>query len=144
MKHCETTYLLRSRRIRATRKKKAILREILESDRPLSAADLYARVSTELTIDLATVYRTLTALRAGGLLREIPDGSGTAYYEIACMHNPVHPHFKCFQCRRITCLETLRGENAVEMARYAHGCEVEEISITLSGVCGECGSEQST
>ncbi|MHB9027829.1 MAG: Fur family transcriptional regulator [Candidatus Latescibacterota bacterium] len=121
-----------------TRRKTAILREILGSNRPLNAAELHQRVSAALPIDLATVYRTLGALSKRGLLREISDGSGTLYYEIACVHNPVHPHFRCLQCRKITCLGTLTGESAAAVAKYAGGCEIEEISITLSGVCGDC------
>jgi Fe2+ or Zn2+ uptake regulation protein len=138
MDHCETTDILRSRNLRVTRKKTAILREILGSDRPLNAAELHQRVSVALPIDLATVYRTLSVLSAKGLLREISDGSGTLYYEIACVHNPVHPHFRCLQCRKITCLGTLTGASASAMAKYAKGCEIEEISITLSGICGKC------
>jgi Fe2+ or Zn2+ uptake regulation protein len=138
MEHYETTDILRSRGLRVTRKKTAILREILSSDHPLNAAELHRRVAERLPIDLATVYRTLNALRENGLLREISDGSGTLYYEIACVHNPVHPHFRCLHCRKITCLGTLSGESEAAVAKYAGGCEIEEISITLSGVCAAC------
>lgn len=138
MKHCDSTELLRSRNLRVTRKKAAILGEIIRSDRPLSASDVHAGVSTSLPVDLATVYRTLNALRENGLIREIPDGSDTVHYEIACMHNPVHPHFKCIRCQRILCLDTLSGESTADVARYAGDCDIEEISITLSGICREC------
>jgi len=134
----ETAALLRSRRIRATRKKTAILREIHDCGRPLNASELYERVSEELPVDLATVYRTLNAFSKKGLVREISDGSGAVSYEIACVHNPVHPHFKCVRCRRISCLDTLTVESEAVVKEYASGCEIEEISITLSGTCEDC------
>lgn len=142
MNHCDSRELLRSRSIRATRKKVAILGEILDSPCPLSAADLYGRIVSRLPLDLATIYRTLNLLRECHLVREITDATGTQYYEIACMHNPVHPHFKCIRCSRISCLPSLESGDAAFMARFAGDCEIQDISITLSGICGNCREEK--
>ncbi len=119
----------------------AILGEILESTRPLSASELYERIVARVPLDLATVYRTLNLLRERRLVREITDANGTQYYEIACIHNPAHPHFKCLRCSRISCLPALEGGDA-EFARVAGNCEIHEISITLSGICGNCREEK--
>jgi Fur family transcriptional regulator, ferric uptake regulator len=142
MEHCDSRELLRSRSIRATLKKVAILGEIVESARPLSAAELYARIVSRVPLDLATVYRTLNLLRESRLVREITDATGTQYYEIACMHNPVHPHFKCVCCRSISCLPSLGSGDAAYMSRFAGDCEIQDISITLSGICGKCREEK--
>jgi Fur family transcriptional regulator, ferric uptake regulator len=143
MEHCDTRELLRSRKIRVTRRKLAILGEIAESLHPLSASDLHGRLITRMPLDLATIYRTLAMLRERHLVREITDATGTQYYEIACKHNPVHPHFKCVRCSRISCLSTLEQDETALMARFAGNCEIHEISITLSGICGQCRENES-
>jgi Fur family ferric uptake transcriptional regulator len=143
MEHCDSVELLKRNRIRVTRRKTAILREIIECGRPLNAAELHDRVSATVGLDLATVYRTLGAFVESRLVREITDDTGTQYYEIACRHNPAHPHFKCVRCRRITCLESLDSEDTALIFSkvFPHG-EITGIAITVSGVCRTCGSEE--
>lgn len=143
MEHCDSRELLKRNRIRVTRRKTAILSEIIECGRPLNAAELHDRVSVTVGLDLATVYRTLGAFVENRLVREITDDTGTQYYEIACRHNPAHPHFKCVRCRRITCLESLdSGDTAGIFSKvFPHG-EITGIAITVSGVCRTCGSEE--
>ena len=143
MEHCDSVELLKRNRIRVTRRKTAILREIIECGRPLNAAELHDRVSATVGLDLATVYRTLGAFVENRLVREITDDTGTQYYEIACRHNPAHPHFKCVRCRRITCLESLDSEDTAGIFSkvFPHG-EITGIAITVSGICRTCGSEE--
>jgi len=121
----------------------AILGVIMESPRPLNAAELFERIVSKVPLDLATIYRTLILLRERRLVREITDATGIQYYEIACMHSPVHPHFKCIRCSRLSCLPTLKSGDAALMARFAGDCEIHDISITLSGICGNCREEKS-
>ena len=142
METVDNRELLHSRSIRATRKKLAILGEITKSSRPLSASELYGRIASRLPLDLATVYRTLNMLRERRLVREITDATGTQYYEIADIHNPAHPHFKCVCCSLISCLPSLRGGDDAFMSRCARGCEVHDVSIILTGICGNCRKEK--
>lgn len=143
MDHCNSRELLTRHRLRVTRRKTAILRKIIECERPLNAAELYDRVSATVRLDLATVYRTLGALVENRVVREITDDNGTQYYEIACRHNPAHPHFKCVKCRKITCLGSLDSEDTAGIVSKVslHG-EITGITITVSGICRTCGSEE--
>jgi Fur family transcriptional regulator, ferric uptake regulator len=141
MRHCDSKELLKSRHIRITERKLAILQSILSSSTPVNASELHGRVSSALRMDLATVYRALSSFREKGLIREITDDTGTLYYEIACLHNPVHPHFKCLKCLKISCLEFLDHDSTSSMTRLARDCEIIDISITLSGICRECRME---
>ena len=142
MEHADNRELLRSRRIRVTSKKLAILGEITESSRPLNASELYERIASRAPIDLATIYRTLNLLREHRLVREITDATGTQFYEIADHLNPVHPHFKCTRCRLISCLPSLKGGEAAFMSSFAGNWEIHDIAITLSGICGNCREEK--
>ena len=142
MEHCDSRELLKRHRMRITRRKTAVLRELIASDRPLSAAELHDRVSASVRLDLATVYRSLNALAKNGVIREITDDSGIQHYEIACRHNPAHPHFKCVKCRRITCLASLESEDTAGIVSLfsPHG-EITGITITVTGICRTCESE---
>jgi Fur family transcriptional regulator, ferric uptake regulator len=143
MRHCDSIEILKNSHIRITERKLAILRCFLASSTPVNASELHGLVSLSFPMDLATVYRTLNSFREKGLIREITDDKGTLYYEIACLHNPVHPHFKCLKCRKISCLEFLDHDSAASMSRFASDCKITDISITLSGICRDCLTEDS-
>ncbi len=139
MKHCDTIQILREHGIRVTPRKIAVLREILASDRPLGASELHGRASATITLDLATVYRALDIFLKHGIIREIADDNGTQAFEIACVHNPAHPHFKCLKCRRITCLGSFeKSETESLFSRFSGSRTITDISITMSGLCESC------
>lgn len=142
MDHIDCKELLKIRHIRVTQKKVAILGEIINSVRPLSASELYERISVKTQLNLATIYRTLNILRERRLVREITDLSGTQYYEISCIHNPVHPHFKCLRCSMISCLPSLNHSETTIVSCHAADCEIHDIAIIMSGICGECRKEE--
>lgn len=141
MKHDNPADLLAASHIRPTRRKTAVLGEMMACDTPVSARELYETLSRSVRIDLATVYRTLTVLLDTGIIREIADNPKGKVYEIACIHNPVHAHFKCSRCQKIHCLETLDRKERGYLTRLAEGCDVRDIAITLTGLCPECRTE---
>jgi len=138
MGHCNPKVLLKENNIRATKRKVAILRCIIDSNSPLSARELHRRVSPSMNIDIVTVYRTLSVFKEAGVVRDIRISTGTQYFEMACVHNPVHPHFLCTRCRRMSCLRCLKDTETEHLSEFAGDCEVDEISITITGICPEC------
>ena len=101
----EIKNLLKEKNIRVTEKKSAILHAIIEHSSPVNVNEIYRQVSSELPVDLATVYRTVNTLVSLSLIREITDSSGTQYFEYIDSNKPDHPHFKCIMCRRLFCME---------------------------------------
>ncbi|MCE5250371.1 transcriptional repressor [bacterium] len=142
MNGTETKHLLRNRNIRATAKKVAILRAIIESGRPVNADELHARVSEVIPLDLATVYRTLAVFHKSGLIREISDPTGVLYVEAAMSGYPVHPHFRCLKCMKLYCLRECSCDEAVSVRQVDEGFDVQEISVTLSGICKQCNRRE--
>lgn len=139
MKHHDSIHILRAHHIRATPRKKAVLREILASDHPLGAAELHRRASAFIKLDLATVYRSLEIFMRHGIIREIAYENGAQAYEMACVHNPAHPHFKCLKCHRIFCLGFFRsGDTEPLLSRFSGSRTITDISVTLSGICEKC------
>ena len=135
---CDILRLLAASHIRPTPRKRAVLAAVQYSTIPLTAADVHTAVARTLPIDLATVYRTLSLLSERGIVRAVPDGSGVVRYEMACEHNPVHPHFRCEACGETTCLKEGGPELAAVLRRAARGAQVRDISIILTGICPAC------
>ncbi len=141
MDHCDAAHILREKHIRATARKKALLEEIIGSDSPRCARELYDTLAVSCRLNLVTVYRNLASLRDAGILREITDSSGVQYYEMACRHNPVHPHFHCEKCHALICLPALSGSDSKHIREFADSCDVSEINLVLSGICRRCLEE---
>lgn len=138
MTDIETKHLLKRNNIRATVRKVAILRAVFESGRPVNADELHTSVSGYMSVDLATVYRTLNAFKKSGLVREINDPTGVQYFEVAGDGNPSHAHFKCTECLKLLCLECAASDALAAVPDVGNDFDVQEVWVTLSGICREC------
>ena len=89
-------------------------------------------------MDLVTIYRTLNLFEEKGIIREILSKDDTKYYEISCVHNPVHPHLYCRRCKTLSCLGELKEKDLINLKKYGVDCSVDDISIQFTGVCSKC------
>ena len=135
---CNSIDLLREHGIRVTPRKLAIVECVRDSVVPLSAAEVHGIVAQCIPLDLVTVYRTLAVCVERDVLREIADRSGIARYELACVHNPAHPHFRCERCGEMTCLpeQDVPGKSLATLA--PEGAAVRDVSVVVTGVCRGC------
>jgi len=138
MEICDPQKLLREKGIHATKKKTEILHVILSSEKLISAGEIFNTVRNGISIDLATVYRTLAILKESGIVREITDSAGTQFYEKACKHNPPHPHFRCRICNKMKCLPPCIMDEKKYFESLPENCDVESLSVLLNGVCEKC------
>ncbi|MFC1561748.1 Fur family transcriptional regulator [candidate division KSB1 bacterium] len=141
MKQPDTETVLRRLKIRATRKKVAVLDAIMNSYRPLDAYELHDRISRTLPVDLATVYRTLSLFKEKKIVHEIVDRSGVLYYEPAVESSRFHPHFKCERCKLFYCLPAVRYEDVDNFFHTGADFETHDIAVTLTGLCSHCQKE---
>ena len=84
-----------------------------------------------------TLYRMFATFIKAGVVREIVTIDGLKLYEMACRHNPVHPHFFCIKCRQMACLPSI-SVGDIEKIVAAPSITINNISINLSGVCKKC------
>lgn len=136
--HCDPSQTLRNAGLAKTAQRMAVLEKLIGAAGPLNVRDILAETRGKLKIDRVTVYRILASFREGGIIREIDAGSGTAYYEMACLHNPIHPHFHCRQCGSLTCMPALTLSQALDWLTHPHDFSVESINIHITGICGSC------
>ncbi len=138
MEHCDIHTTLEHAGLSKTSQRLAVLKELVHAQTPLRVKDILDRVCGEGQINKVTVYRILASFKTEGIIREIATDHGVNFYEMACRHNPTHPHFYCRICRSLSCLP----EQVIRESRFEHllrGNEtVDGITLNLSGVCGTC------
>jgi len=132
--------LLHKKGLSRTTPRIAVLEKLIGAAGPLTVNGL---MSMDLKTDRVTIYRTLNTLREKGIIREIPTASGTNYYEMACRHNPLHPHFYCTACRSMTCMRPFPAEEVKRWIAVPEAFSLQSFTVSLSGLCDRCDGNAS-
>lgn len=124
--------------MRLTSQRRTILEVLDESEAHLDAEAVYHRAKArDSNISLATVYRTLTALRQIGLVqqRHLTPDDQRGYYEIA---DQQHYHFTCLHCGRVIEFDTPLIAQIQQTLAREMGIEVIQARLYLEGYCALC------
>ena len=131
---------LRSRGLRATAERRALIREIFAQPGHIDADSILAAVHRRgLAISRATVYRNLELLVPCGLVHKVRTAGSRFVYEH--LHpGQRHDHITCRDCGRIAEFVS-PGISALlgEICR-AHGFEPRENQLSIVGRCAECAA----
>jgi Fur family ferric uptake transcriptional regulator len=136
--HCDASQTLRNAGLAKTTQRMAVLERLINAAGPLNVRDILAETSGQMKINRVTVYRILASFRDGGIIREIEAGNGISYYEMACLHNPIHPHFHCRLCGSLLCMPPLTLSQAWDFFARPSDFAVESVNVHITGVCGLC------
>lgn len=138
MPHCQSLLnVLRQNGYRITPQREMIVEAIAHSDHHQSAEQVYAQIRLRtLTINLATVYRTLDLLVEQGLASRLDLGEGQVVY--ATRYHGAHIHLVCRQCGQVTDADpSLVASLAQNIhAQYHFTPALQHISIL--GLCSTC------
>jgi Fur family ferric uptake transcriptional regulator len=140
--HCDALQTLRSAGLAKTAQRMAVLERLIDAAAPLNARDILIGANGKVKINRVTVYRILASFREEGIIREIEAGNGISYYEMACLHNPIHPHFHCRRCDCLLCMPALTLSQAWDWFARPYNFSVETINVHISGICGRCREEE--
>jgi len=113
----------------------AIYRALLDSEDHPTPEMLYRSVSREMpSLSLATIYKTLDALAAVGLVRSVAVDSERRRYDA---NDDAHHHLVCTSCG---CIRDYYSDefDSLLPARRVQGFAPETISVNISGICEEC------
>ena len=131
--------ICRSRGLRLTPMRRAVLEQLLSAGHPLGAYDLIQRLGAVRNTPLAppAIYRSLDFLLANGLAHKLE----TSRTYVACVH-PDHAHTAQFLiCRRCGTVVEI-GDEELSAAALAlgerTGFVVEQQAVELTGVCAGC------
>jgi len=141
MGHCDINTTLERAGLSKTSQRVAVLTALVHAETPLSARDILQRVSGEGRINKVTVYRILASFKAGSIVREIATDHGENFFEMACRHNPTHPHFYCRACRSLACLPSADNQERWLREYRAAGEAIETVAINFTGLCRRCREE---
>lgn len=93
--------------------------------------------------DRSTLYRTLKTFEEKGLIHDIKNGSEAIKYALcesnctAGLHNDLHLHFYCTNCKELFCLP----KSKLPELSLPNNFQVSEISLIARGVCANCSKE---
>ncbi len=91
----------------------------------------------------STVYRIVSELVDGGIIRRLSDGHTrrVTYQYVGDEHCAHHLHLKCKECGRLAHLDTEVSEELCEAVRRAGGFVIDGGEMLL-GVCEDCGGRK--
>ncbi|MDW7739335.1 MAG: Fur family transcriptional regulator [Bacillota bacterium] len=136
MSELEAEKLLKHYRLKATTGREALVRALLEADKPLSHKELMNRLSN-LQYDPASIYRSLDTFVEAGLVHRVEDENRTWLFALCTCsgENHCHPHFFCRSCGKCECL---KDYHVPEIPGLRENYLVEGKRFYLKGICSGC------
>ena len=134
----ETVQVLRKQGHKATPQRLMILSALRHTDGHLTAGAIFDQVRLDYPyVDISTVYRTLSVLKALRLVSETDMGTGDTSYEWVRQQGR-HHHLICRQCDSVASLDHRFFEDlgAEIMAESGFRPDIEHFAIF--GVCAAC------
>lgn len=130
--------LLHRTGLRITRGRVLVLRELSESEEPLTHHEIFDRIMTG-GLHRVSVYRILRSLVNAGLVHRIEAGDRIWRFAVCgCgTSSHCHPHFACRSCGRVECLS---GVDLPAVMKLGPGYIVEEQEVYIHGLCASCSS----
>ena len=130
---------LRSRKLKLTKTRLAVFREITASPNShANAYEIHERLRRKGSrVSLATIYRTLNLLVKTGFVSQIDLGESHSHYEPDIIKTS-HGHLICLSCGKIR--EFSQDKIRPEIAEVADKKDFEpgKFSIQIFGVCRKC------
>ncbi|MEU4341886.1 Fur family transcriptional regulator [Nocardia sp. NPDC023852] len=132
--------MLRGVSLRVTRPRVAVLSAV--HDHPHADTDSIIRaVRSDLPeVSHQTVYDSLNALTATGLVRRIQPSGSVARYESRVGDN--HHHVVCRACGVIADVDCAVGGTPCLTASDDHGFSIDEAEVIYWGMCPDCAESQ--
>ena len=129
---------LSERNLPATQQRLAVAAVVLDAADHLSAEDVARRVEKrDVTVGLATVYRTLDLLVASGLVQERDFGEGFRRYEPVAPGQG-HEHCICSGCGRVMEISNDRLERMIVLLAEEVEFRPHHHRLEVFGLCRDC------
>lgn len=134
--------MLRGADLRVTRPRLAVLAAVHQF--PHADTDSVIRAARRDLPDVShqTVYDSLNALTAAGLVRRIQPTGSVARYESRVGDN--HHHVVCRSCGVIADVDCAVGDAPCLAASDEHGFTIDEAEVIYWGLCPDCSTARSS
>jgi Fur family ferric uptake transcriptional regulator len=132
----EVMELLRSRGLRMTPQRRAIVFEVMRTQGHISPADVARKVQGEMPgVNASTVYRTLALLEEIGVLSHAHLESGAEYHRA---EEAGHVHLTCSSCGAEDDLSIEEAQALQKVVERHRGFEPDLTHFAISGLCAAC------
>lgn len=133
----QATSILRQAKFKATPGRIELLSVLMLAGRPLSVEQIIKKLSKQ-SLNSATVYRAVSELKNGGLLRQIDFQHGHAHYELGSL--PDHHHIVCQKCGRVEELLNCHLQPLINIALHQtkNFKSISQHTFELFGICKSC------
>lgn len=131
--------IIKQKGLKYTKQREIILETILDSNKHLSAEELYNLIQEkypEEKIGIATVYRAVSFLEESKLISSISLDKDTKKFETNFKEH--HDHLICIKCNKIIEFANDTIEREQEKIAKNNGFELLEHDMYLYGVCKDC------
>lgn len=122
-----------------TRSQERIVRVLKSLNRPISAQDLHLELANlKIPLGLATVYRSLEALKLEGAIQARTLSNGESLYSL--VHQDQH-HLTCVNCGQSFAFDECPVHDLEERLEDSHRFKVYYHTLEFFGLCRLCQSE---
>ena len=137
MNQLQLAQMLTQHGVRPTQQRLAVFDYLLQHRVHPSAETVYeALVEQYPTFSRTTVYNSLHALVAAGLVLELALGTEQRHYDADVS---LHGHFHCRRCGSITDIPL---EEGTALALQPAGFQVDVYNLSFTGLCPRCGQDR--
>jgi Fur family ferric uptake transcriptional regulator len=127
---------LRTRGLRVTPQRRAILKEVLEAEGHISPSEVVRRLQRVMPgVNPSTVYRTLAVLEETGVLAHAHMETGPEYHRRG---EAEHVHLVCSSCGAEDALSIEEAGLLEGLVRKHHGFQPDLTHFAISGLCRDC------
>ena len=130
---------LRAAGMRQTPQREAILKVLKESDRPLSAEEVWHRMDGR-NSGLPTVYRNLERFTQEGWAEGIL-GKDQVMRFVRCLSTDHHHHLECEGCGRMVEVEACGLDSTLQAMERLSGFRITRHQLQLFGTCPQCSEK---
>ena len=129
---------LKAKGLKSTPERLEVLRAIFGKERHFAVEDLVQELHRRgHAVSRATIYRTLSLLAEGGLIREAVRGNGFTHYEH--VHEAEHhDHLLCTRCGAVVEFESPEIERLQDEICRRHGFTPYAHAHQINGLCRKC------
>jgi Fur family ferric uptake transcriptional regulator len=132
--------LLRSRGLRMTPQRRAIVAEVMAAEGHISPAVVARRVQERVPgVNPSTIYRTLDVLESLGVLSHAHLESGAEYHRSS---DGQHVHLSCSRCGSQDSLSLAEADRLRQLIVRHHDFTPDFTHFAISGLCAMCRGSQ--
>ena len=131
--------VLKSVSMKATKKRIMILESVRTSPSPVTAEDIYEKLSQSLDISLSTVYRALNAMSDKGIIIKSVRQDGKTYFHF---NDHQHKHeLICSVCHRSVDVDDCPFDEISRKIAQKTGFVITGHNMEFTGICPNCAGK---